>query len=102
MVQLRDKTRGGYDTPSELGSIKTYGSISNNSQVYQLQVQKDVLFRVVNSFYIANGSNHFLKANKKNFYSLFAVNRIEKYLEQHTVNFNNEADLEALVRFCAQ
>ncbi len=102
MVQLKDKTRGGYDTPSELGSIKTYESVSNNSQLYHLQVQRDVLFREITSFYIANASNHFLKANKKNFYSLFARNNIEEYLKEHNINFNNEADLEALLRFCTK
>ena len=103
MVQIPNKKRGGYDTPSELASIKTYGSISsNNGEVAHLQVKKDVLFRQVNSFYIADASNHFLKADKKKFYALFGDEKVATYLEEHKVNFNKEEDLEAMLQYCQE
>lgn len=103
MVQIADKTRGGYDVPSAVSAIKTYSSISNgNSSIFHLQVQKDVLFRGERSYYITDASNHFLPAIKKNFYALFEKKGIQIYFKQHKVNFHNEADLEALMRFCLQ
>ncbi len=103
MVQMADKTRGAYNIASGSSAIQTYGTISNrNSMIYRLQVQKDVLFQEEISFYIADASNHFLRANKKNFYTLFGGKGLTKYLKEHKVNFNNEEDLKALLRFCAQ
>lgn len=103
MVQVADKTRGGYDVASGSSAIKTYGTISNqNSMMYRLQVQKDVVFQKETSFYIADASNHFLRASKKNFYTLFGEKRMPEYLKKHKVNFSNEEDLKALMRFCLQ
>ena len=103
MVQIADKTRGGYDIASGSSSIKTYGYINNsNSRIYRLQVEKDVLFREEIYFYIADASNHFLKADKKNFHALFEDKTITKYLKEHKVNFNKGEDMKALLQFCAQ
>ena len=103
MVLIADKTRGGYDATSGSSAIKTYGTItSGNSMMYRLQVQKDVLFQKENSFYIADASNHFLRANKKNFYTVFGEKRMSGYLKEYKVNFNNEEDLKALMRVCLQ
>ncbi len=103
MVQIADKTRSAYDIASGSSSIKTYGSINNgNSRIYKLQVEKDVLFKEVKSYYIADASDHFLKADKKSFYTLFEVDKVRKYMRAHKVNFNNEEDLQGLLMFCAQ
>ena len=103
MVQIADKTRGGYDIASGSSSITTYGYINNsNSRIYRLQVAKDVLFKRKISFYIADASNHFLKADKKNFHALFEDKTITKYLKEHKVNFNKAEDVTALLQFCAQ
>lgn len=103
MVQTADKTRGGYDMPLGNASIKTYGSINGiNGQMYNLQVKKDVLFIVVNSFYVAGTYNHFLIANQKNLVNIFEENKIKNYLKEHKVNFNKEEDLRALLISCAE
>ncbi len=103
MVQIADKTRGAYDIASGSSAIKTYGYINNsNSRIYKLQVEKDVLFKEVKSFYIADASNHFLKADKRNFYALFEGDKVRQYIKEHKVNFNNEDDLAALLRVCAE
>jgi 2-hydroxy-3-keto-5-methylthiopentenyl-1-phosphate phosphatase len=103
MMQVADKTRGGYDAASGASSIKTYGSINNNnSKIYQLQVNKDVLFKGVISFYIGNAFNPFLKATRKNFHILFAEKDVTKYIKEQKINFNKEEDIKALLQFCAQ
>ncbi len=102
MVQTADKKRGGYDMPTATGSIQTYGTVGSNSQMYHLEVKKDVLFHSVTSFYVANMSNHFLKANKKSFYTLFGEAKTAKYLKDNKIDFNKEEDLKGLLRYCAQ
>lgn len=103
MVQIADKTRGGYGIATGSSSIKTYGYINNsNSRMYHLQVAKDVLFKEDLSFYIADVSNHFVKADKKNFHAIFGEKDVTKYLRQHKVNFTKKEDLEALLIFCTK
>jgi hypothetical protein len=104
MVQIADKTRGGYDAASGASSITTYGSINNNSQIYRLQVKKDVLFQERRDYYISDVFNHFVKAEKKEFLSLFAAHKpaITKYIKEQKINFNKETDLKKLLQFCAK
>lgn len=102
MVQIADKTRGAYDAASGASSIQTYGSINNSSQIYQLQVKKDVLFQKKVSYYLLDEYNHFFKADKKNFFAFFPEKNITKYQKEQKINFNKEEDLKTLLRFCTQ
>lgn len=103
MVQIPDKTRGAYDAASGASSIKTYGSINTeNSQQYQLQVKKDVLFQTEFSFYIIDMFTVFFKANKKHFNLLFAEKNPGEFIKQHKTSFNKEEDLKQLLKFCAE
>lgn len=102
MIQISDKKRGGYDAATAGAAIDTYASISTgNGPKARLQVQKDVLFKEELSFYLADFSNTFFKANKKGFYALFPEEKIKSYTNGHKVNFKDEADLKALFQFCA-
>lgn len=102
MVQIADKTTGAYDAASGASAIKTYGTINNNSQIYQLEVKKDVVFEKVVGYYIGAGSNPFVKASRRNFELFFADKAVSAYCKTHRVNFNNEADLKALLLFCVE
>lgn len=100
--QVLDKKSIGYDMGSSSGAIKTYSTIHDtNGSIGKLQVLQDVLYTKGNSFYIGDRFNHFKKANKKNFRSLFEDKNIAQYLKDHKVDFNNEDDLKALLQFCA-
>ena len=102
MVQVADKTRGAYDAASGASSIGTYGFINNSSQIYRLQVKKDVFFEKIITYYLSDGYNHFVKADKKNFNVVFPDKQISLYIKQHKINFNKEEDLQALLQFCTQ
>lgn len=101
MVQMADKTRGGYDAASGSSSITTYGTITNNSQIYHLQVNKDVMFEEMDSYYLSDGFNHFFKADKKNFMLLFPDVNIAKYVKDNKVNFSNLEQLKLMLHYCA-
>jgi hypothetical protein len=103
MVQIADKTRGAYDAASGASSIKTYGSInSENSQMYQLQVKKDVLFEGIHSYYLVTANNPFLKANRKNFQLLFEDKSLSNFIKANHINFNNPEDLKTLLKYCTE
>jgi hypothetical protein len=101
MVQVADKTHGGYDEPSAVSAIKTYGTINNNGQRYQLQVKKDVQFQEMVSYYITSDFNPFVRASKRNFHILFPEKEISAFIKEHKTNFNKAEDLIALLRFCS-
>lgn len=101
MVQMADKTRGGYDAASGSSSITTYGTITNSSQIYHLQVNKDVMFEEMDSYYLSDGFNHFFKADKKNFLLLFPDVNISKYVKDNKVNFYNLEQLKLMLNYCA-
>ena len=103
MIQIADKKRGGYDGATGSAAIDTYGSINTgNGPKSRLQVQRDVLFKEELSYFLADVSNIFLKANKKGFYALFDEKKISSYMNEHKVNFNHEADIKALFQFCTR
>ena len=103
MVQLADKTRGAYDAASGASSIKTYGSInSENSQMYKLEVKKDVLFEGIHSYYLISANNPFLKATRKNFQLLFEDKSLSKFIKANHINFNNPEDLKTLLKYCTE
>lgn len=104
MVQIADKTRGAYDAASGASSITTYGTINNNSQLYRLQVKKDVLFQEVDGYYISDLFNNFIKADKKGFLAVFGEMKpgLVKYIKKEKLHFNKEADLKKLLVYCAQ
>jgi hypothetical protein len=102
MVQVADKTRGAYDAASAASSIKTYGTINNYGQRYELQVKKDVLFQESISYYIGIEFNPFVKATRKNFHVFFAEKNITMFIKEHKINFNKEEDLKTLLQFCVE
>lgn len=103
MVQIADKTRGAYDAASGASSITTYGTINNNSQLYRLQVKKDVLFQEVDGYYISDLFNNFIKADKKGFLTVFEESKpgITNYIKKEKLNLHKEGDLKKLMAFCA-
>ncbi|MEX6689606.1 hypothetical protein QTN47_19030 [Danxiaibacter flavus] len=101
MVQVLDKKKGAYDISSGTSSIDSYQSVvTDNAQLYKLEVRKDVLFKKVASFYIGDKYNHFVKATKKNFNTVFGEQKVSAYLKDHKVNFNMEDDLKGLFEYC--
>lgn len=102
MIQLPDKTRSGYNIATGSSSITTYGFIGSRSQIYHLEVKKDVFFMQEKSYYVGGATGPFVKANKKGFYFLFEGKNISQFVKEHHVNFNKPEDLKALLHFCVE
>ncbi|HRO44642.1 hypothetical protein [Agriterribacter sp.] len=104
MIQIPDKVGTAYGGSSGSSAVTTYSSIYASDKVHRLKVDRDVLFQTVTSWYIGNQYNRFEKADKKGFYNIFPSNRdaIRKYIAKNNPDFNKEADLEQLLRFCTE
>ena len=104
MIQIPDKVGTAYGGSSGSSAVTTYSSIYSSDKVHRLKVDRDVRFETVMNWYIGNEYNRFEKADKKGFYNTFPSKRdaIKKYIAKKNINFNKEADLEQLLRFCAE
>lgn len=101
MAQVLDKKKGAYDISTGSSSIDSYQSVvTDNSQIYKLEVRKDMLFKKMASFYIGDKYNRFVKATKKGFSGMFGGQKISAYLKEHKVNFNVEDDIKGLFEYC--
>lgn len=64
-------------------------------------LNKSSLFKIINDYYIADGSMKYFKASKKNLFDLFSDQRekIKEYLRQNEINFNVEADIVKALQY---
>lgn len=104
MIYIPDKVGTAYGGSSGSSAVTTYSSIYSSDKVHRLKVDRDVLFETVTNWFIGNSYNRFEKADKKGFYNIFPSKRdaIRKYIAKNNTDFNKEADLEQLLRFCTE
>ena len=104
MIQIPDKVGTAYGGSSGSSAVTTYSSIYSSDKVHRLKVDRDVLFQTVTNWFIGDQYNHFEKGDKKGFYNTFPSKRdaIRKYMAKNNTDFNKEADLEQLLRFCTE
>lgn len=102
MIQIPDKVGTAYGGSSGSSAVTTYSSIYSSEKVHRLKVDRDVLFETVTNWFIGDPYNHFKKADRKGFYTVFSSKRdaIRKYIAKNNPDLNKEADLEQLLLFC--
>lgn len=98
------RLRGGYDVPTAISSITTYGSLSKGGPMRRLQIKKDVQFSKETSYFISDKFNHFFRADRKAFLELFSNRRtmILNFIKDNNINFFKESDLKKLLQFCVK
>ena len=95
---------GGYGMSSGASSIKTYSSYpTGNGSTAKLEMKGDVVFSRQQIYYFINQNNLTFPASRKSILKMFPKQKsaVEKYLDEHPVQFNQEEDLRALLEFCA-
>ncbi len=104
-LKLLDEQKiGAYGLPSSTQSIENSQSYKANAADYRLQLNKDLVFTKESRYYLIDGDKHYLAANKKNLQKLFPKqkNVIEKYIDEHPVDFKNESDLKNIFLYLAK
>lgn len=95
---------GGYGISSGASSIRTYNSYpAGNSSTAKLEIKGDVVFSRQQIYYFINQNNLTFPASRKSILKLFPKQKsaLDKYLDEHPVQFNQEEDLRGLLEFCA-
>lgn len=102
LIQTPYRTRGGYDAASGASSITTFSTISSHGAIANLLVKKDVSLQKESSYFVSDEFNHFFKADKKAFLNIFKNKKsiIEKFLNENSINYSKQPDLEKLLKFC--
>jgi hypothetical protein len=100
---VTDKQKiGAYSMASSTTSIQAYsGIVSHNrrSVVSNLVSNENLALEVRTDFFLANKFNEIMPASKKNLLKLYSSKRreINKYLDEHSVNFTQQSDLTLLL-----
>ncbi len=95
---------GGYGMSSGASSIRTYNSYpTGNGSMSKLEIKGDVVFSRQQIYYLINQNNLTFPASRKSILKMFPKQKsaVEKYLDEHPVQFNQEEDLRGLLEFCA-
>ena len=95
------KKTGAYNMASSVSSISSKSSYFDGRRFHKITVNENVVLSKVEQYYFGDKYNRFVLANKKNLLMLFAKEqrRIEMYLKENKVDFNNKDDLEKVVQF---
>ena len=85
-------------------SFDTYTNGIDAAKSKDLILNEDILLRKETHYYLGNENNHFVRATKKHLMMLFPRDqpKLENYLKENKVDFDNKEDLEKLVQFLAQ
>jgi hypothetical protein len=102
MIQIPDKVGTPYGGSSGSSAVTTYSSIYSSEKIHRLKVDGDVLFEKTTNWFIGDPYNHFKKADRKGFYTVFSSKRdaIRKYMAKNNPDLNKAEDLEQLLLFC--
>jgi hypothetical protein len=95
---------GGYGVSSGASSIRTYNSYpTGNGSTAKLEIKGDVVFSRQQIYYFVNQNNLAFPTSRKSLLKLFPKQKsaVEKYLADHSFQFNQEADLREVLEFCA-
>ena len=95
---------GGYGMSSGASSIRTYNSYpTGNGSVAKLEMKGDVVFSRQQIYYFINQNNLSFPASRKSILKMFPKQKfaVEKYLDENSVQFNQEEALRRLLEFCA-
>ena len=92
---------GAYNTPTSTSSINSHASYNMNGSTYNLVVNEEVKLKKAAFYYFVDHYNRFVPAGKKNLLMLFPKEqrRIETYLRENKIDFNDKNDLEKIVQF---
>lgn len=96
---------GGYQQSLGATSTKSYSSFSNgNASVQKLDLKGDVVFRKYGIHFFIDQNNRCYKTTKSSLHKIFPKykKQIDSYLQENTIDFQNEKDLNDIIQFCRQ
>lgn len=100
-VKIADKRKKGAFNLTTIANIESDDAFRADYKSHSLMINEDIILIKGTIFYLSNRNGDFLPANRKNVLKLFPKqqSQIEAYLERNDINFQNETDINNLLRF---
>lgn len=104
IIQITNRSEGGYNTYSGAYATTTYGSVVSGNKAYALEVKKDALFLPVTNYFIGDAFGNFEKAGKKAFIEYFGEKKKDllSFIKKNKINFIKEKDIIKLFDYCIE
>lgn len=103
---VRREKIGGYNQPSSTSAIESYESFTGPYGVPELhlKIRENITLVLKTNYFFGDDYNLLLPANKKNIYKAYPSkrDRINKYLEQNSVDYKSPGDLKKLLTYLEQ
>ena len=95
---------GAFGLPNRGVSIDNYTTVTQQSTVYQLIVNEDVIIKKETLYLLTYKKFRSAKANLPGFVTAFPAlkNEVQTFAESNDINFKKEADLKKMVQFCVE
>ncbi len=106
-VNIHFEKKGAFGSSDPSGSISSYNTyfagVGSGNSSYRLQVNEDAVVKRETSYFLLSKYNVQMPASKKGFLAAFPHNskKIESYLANNKVDFNNVGELIQLLAIAA-
>ncbi len=93
--------KGAYGTYSGTAASTAIDDVTDAGINKKIGVDENVMYSTSAKYYLADKTNNFIIASKKNFYKAFfnQEDELSEYLKNNTVHFNQEEDLIKLLEY---
>lgn len=101
---MRSEKKVAYGQSSGASSVATVQPYSNNSSVHRIEATGDQMVKEETTYFMIDQNERFHLLNKNTLYKVFPKHKkaIEAYLNEQSIQFSQEADLQKLLQFCSE
>ena len=94
---------GGYGSPSPASAIDSYGTFTDQKNIYNLVPREDILLAKKTQYFFGDKYKRFIWVTKKNLLRQFSERNgaLNAYLKENNIDLNSREDLEKLLQFLA-
>lgn len=102
LIRTDSRKQAAYGYTSSTSAIDNYSNIYQDGRVFKLELKQDMVFRKAHQYFLGNAYDHFVRADKRGFFDVFANRRdaINAYIKEEKINFNIAEDILKLYEFC--
>ncbi|MCY7358400.1 MAG: hypothetical protein LH609_13260, partial [Rudanella sp.] len=99
---MRTEKKVAYGQSSGASSVATVQPYSNNSSMHRIEANGDQMVKEETGYFIIDQNERYQPLTKNALYKLFPKHKkaIEAYLDEQSIRFSEEADLQKLLQFC--
>lgn len=100
---MRTEKKVAYGQSSGASSVATVQPYSSNSSMHRIEATGDQMVKEEINYFIIDQNERYQPLTKKALFNIFPKHKkaIEVYLDEQSIQFSEEADLQKLLQFCS-